>query len=115
MFQEDHDQLYGYALGVEDVLQFHIKIIPDGRIESEMKPPSTYPIIHRNQEHNYSTHKQTEQILRRSQAEYSIARMVSDTCYHTKIIKPNNPTHAATLALTGRRCCCHRFGVAAQR
>lgn len=101
VLQEDHGQLYGYALRVEEALQFHIKVMRDGRIESEMEPPPAYPIDHLKQKYSYSAHKETEQILRMSRVGYRIAHMVPDTCRHPKIIKPNNPTHAAELVLAG--------------
>lgn len=101
VLQEDHGQLYGYALRVEEDLQLHIKIMRDGSIESEMEPPPAYPMAHLNQKHSYSAHKETEQFLRLSRVSYRTARMVPDTCRRPKIIKPNKPTHAAEFALAG--------------
>ena len=86
---------------MEKVLQFHIKVMRDGRIESEMEPPPAYPIDHLKQKYSYSAHKETEQILRLSRVGYRITRVVPDTCRRPKIIKPDEPTHAATIALAG--------------
>ena len=101
VLQEDHGQLYGYALRVEEALQFHIKVMRDGRIESEMEPPPAYPVEHTQQKYSYSAHKETEQILRLSRVGYRIARMVPDTCRRPKIKKPSNPTHAKDLVIAG--------------
>ena len=98
-FQEDHGQLYGYVLRVKDQLQFHIKVMPDGNIESEMEPPPAYPAAHLNPEHSYSAHKETKQVLRLSRIGYSVVSPIPDSCIHRKIKKPNKPTHAADFAL----------------
>ena len=100
-FQEDHGQTYGYVLRVEDDLQFHIKVMPDGNIESEMEPPPAYPAAHLNPEHSYSAHKETRQVLRLSRIRYDVITPIPDTCIHPKIKKPNKPTHAAGFALAG--------------
>ena len=100
-FQEDHGQLYGYVLRVEDKLQIHIKVMPDGGIESEMEPPPAYPAAHLNQKHSYSAHKETRQILRLSRVGYDVTTPIPDTCLHRIIKKPNNPTHAAGFVLMG--------------
>ena len=100
-FQEDHDQLYGYVLRVSDKLQHHIKVMPDGNIESEMEPPPAYPAAHLNQEHSYSAHKETEQVLRLARINYDTISPIPTTCKNRKIKKPVNPTHAAGFALAG--------------
>ena len=99
--QEDHGQLYGYVLRVEDELQLHIKVMPDGNIESEMEPPPAYPAAHLNPEHSYSAHKETRQILQLSRVGYDVITPIPRTCIHRKIKKPNKPTHAAGFALMG--------------
>ena len=99
--QEDHGQLYGYVLRVEDELQLHIKVMPDGNIESEMEPPPAYPAAHLNPEHSYSAHKETRQVLRLSRVGYDVTTPIPNTCIHRKIKKPNKPTHAAGFALMG--------------
>ena len=100
-FQEDHGQLYGYVLRVEDQLQHHIKVMPDGNIESEMEPPPAYPAAHLNSKHSYSAHQETEQVLRLARIGYDILTSIPSTCINPKIVKPNKPTHAAGFVAGG--------------
>ena len=83
--QEDHGQLYGYVLRVSDKLQHHIKVIPDGNIESEMEPPSAYPAAHLNSEHIYSAYQETEQVLRLARIGYDILASIPSTCIAMRI------------------------------
>ena len=99
--QENHGQVFGYVLRVEDKLQLHVKVMPDGSIESEMEPPPAYPAAHLNQEHSYSAHQETEQVLRLSRIGYGIIPEIPHTCIHRKIKKPYKPTHASGFALAG--------------
>ncbi|MBA4718154.1 MAG: hypothetical protein HRO68_03260 [Nitrosopumilus sp.] len=98
-FQEDHGQVYGYVLRVEDKLQHHIKVMPNGNIESEMELPPAYPAAHLNQEHSYPAHQETEEVLRVAEIEYEIINPIPNTCLNRKIKKPDNPTHAVDLPL----------------
>ena len=82
--QEHHGQLYGYVLRMEDKLQLHIKVMPNGNIESEMEPPPDYPMAHLNPEHSYSAHKETEQILRSSGIRCDVLTSIPDTCVNPK-------------------------------
>lgn len=100
-FQENHGQVYGYVLRVEDKLQHHIKVMPDGNIESEMEPPPAYPAAHLNQKHSYSAHPETKKILDEVGIEYEIITQIPTTCLKRKIEKPDNPTHAVGFAVAG--------------
>lgn len=100
-FQEDHGQVFGYVLRVSDKLQLHVKVMPNGGIESEMEPPPAYPAAHLNPEHSYSAHKETEQILRLSRIQYGVISQIPHTCICPKIKKPYKPTHAAEFAFAG--------------
>lgn len=99
--QEHHGQLYGYMLRVKDKLQFHVKVMPDGQIESEMEPPAAYPAAHLNTEYSYSAHRQTKEILTWSKVRYKIPYKVPSTCSNPKIKEPDNSTHAAEFAVAG--------------
>lgn len=99
--QEDHGQVFGYVLRVKDKLQLHVKVMPDGGIESEMEPPPAYPAAHLNPEHSYSAHQETEQVLRLSRIRYGVIPEIPHTCIYRKIKKPYKPTHAAGFALAG--------------
>ena len=99
--QEDHGQTYGYVLRVEDQLQHHVKVMPDGNVESEMEPPPAYPAAHLNPKHIYSAHQETEQVLRLARIRYDVMTPISSTCINPKIIKPNKPTRATGFVAGG--------------
>lgn len=88
-------------LRTEEKLQLHIKVMPDGRIESEMEPPHAYPAAHLNPEHSYPAHEETRQILALSGARYMTPYPIPSTCRNPKIKKPDNPTHAADFLAAG--------------
>lgn len=101
-FEEDHGQVFGRVLRVEDQLQLHIKVMKNGVIEGEMEPPPVYPGAHLNQEHCYSAHREIEEILQQhTNIQYSIISNIPITCINPIIKKPNNPTHAKTIAAAG--------------
>jgi len=87
------------VLRVSDKLQHHIKVMPNGNIESEMEPPPAYPAAHLNPEHSYSAHQETEQVLRLARIGYNVISPIPETCKNRKIKKPDNPAHASELAL----------------
>ena len=101
-FQENHGQVFGRILRVEDDLQLHVKVMPDGMIEGEMEPPPAYPGAHLNQEHSYSAHKEINRVLSEHTSVKSfVERNIPSTCKNPIIKKPNNPTHAKTIAVAG--------------
>lgn len=101
-FQEDHGQVFGRILRVEDKLQLHIKVMPDGSIEGEMEPPPAYPGAHLNPVHSYSAHKEIHEVLTQFVNVPSyVQRDVPSTCKNPIIKKPDNPTHAKTIAAVG--------------
>lgn len=95
--QEDHGQLYGYMLRVDQYTQFHIKVMPNGRIESEMEPPQDYPFEHINQEYSYSAHEETRQILAMSRVRRFVTQHIPSTCRRPRIKKSDNPTHVGKI------------------
>lgn len=95
--QESHGQLFGYMLRVEDKLQCHIKVMPDGQIESEMELPHAYPVDHLNPEYSYSAHEETKLVLVLSGVRYDIPHPIPDTCKRPKIKEPDNPIHVSTI------------------
>ncbi|HJU12921.1 MAG TPA: hypothetical protein VJ792_00500 [Candidatus Nitrosotalea sp.] len=60
--QENHGQLYGLATNIDDVLQFHMKTMPDGQIEAEVEPQTQF-MEHLNQEYSSPAHFQVKQVL----------------------------------------------------
>jgi len=100
--EEDHGQVFGRVLRMGDKLQLHLKVMPDGEIEGEMEPPPAYPGAHLNPEHSYSAHKEIEEILsKHTNITYYVERHIPSTCKKPIIKKPDNPTHAKTIAAVG--------------
>ena len=101
-FQEDHGQVFGRILRVADDLQLHIKVMRNGMIEGEMEPPPAYPGAHLNPEHSYSAHREIEETLStKTTVTYYVERNIPETCLNPVIKKPDNPTHAKTIAVIG--------------
>ena len=92
--EEQHGQVFGLVGRVEEVLQIHFKVMPDGLIEGEMEPPTAYPGAHVNPEHSYSAHRQLAQILQKINISYYLIGHVPETCLRPIIKKPDKPTHA---------------------
>lgn len=100
--EEDHGQVIGRVLRIEDKLQLHVKVMKNGLIEGEMEPPVSYPGAHLNPEHSYSAHQQIEEILFQYTAmPYTITEHIPFTCLNPLIKKPHNPTHVKTIAKIG--------------
>jgi len=86
-FEEDHGQILGLVLRVEDKLQLHFKVMPNGIIESEMEPPVAYPVAHKNQEHSYSAHHELQQLFNQHLSVwYAVKSNIPSTCIN-RIIK----------------------------
>ncbi len=101
-FQEDHGQVFGRILRVADDLQLHVKVMKNGMIEGEMEPPPAYPGAHLNPEHSYSAHKEIEEVLStKTTVTYNVEWDIPETCINPVIKKPQNPTHAKTIAAIG--------------
>ena len=101
-FQEDHGQVFGRILRLADDLQFHFKVMRNGMIEGEMEPPPACPGAHLNPEHSYSAHREIEEILStKTTVTYYVERNIPETCLNLVIKKPDNPTHAKTIAVIG--------------
>lgn len=96
--EKDHGQVLGLALRVEDDLQLHIKVMQDGNIEAEMEPPPAYPFAHLNSEHSYSAHHELSEVLRAIPIKHHKKIIPPITCLRRQILKPDNPTHAKTIA-----------------
>ena len=92
--EEQHGQVFGLVGRVDEILQIHFKVMPDGQIEGEMEPPTAYPGAHINPEHSYSAHRQLAQILQKINIPYYLIGQVPETCLRPIIKKPYQPTHA---------------------
>lgn len=89
--EQDHEQVFGLRRRLLELLQIHIKVMPDGLIESELEPPPEYPGAHVNQLHSYSPHDGLPILLEHIRTEYTIIQPVPDTCHLPKIIDPDKP------------------------
>jgi len=97
--EEQHGQVFGLVKRLEEILQIHFKVMPDGNIEGEMEPPTAYPGAHTNPEHSYSAHRQIAEILRGLNIPHRVTGNIPITCIQPIIKKPVNPTHAAGFAV----------------
>ena len=88
--QENHGQKFGLATNIDETLQFHIKAMPDGKIEAEIEPQIKF-IEHLNQEYSSPAHFQVKQVLDALRIPY---REISHslTCLSGKIKRPSKTT-----------------------
>ena len=98
-FQEDHGQLFGLATNIDDKLQFHLKTMPNGRIEAELEPQTKF-VEHLNQEYSSPAHFQVKQVLDMLHIPYQQIQ-VSFHCLSGKIKKPSKTTSVIGAILVG--------------
>ena len=96
--QVDHGQVFGLRRRMSEYKQVHVKVMPDGSIESETEPPPEYPFAHINQTHSYSSHHVVRKLLRGMKIPYSIVGDVPDTCLRPVVVLPKSPTEWKTIA-----------------
>jgi hypothetical protein len=97
--EEPHGQVFGLVKRLEQILQIHFKVMPDGLIEGEMEPPTAYPAAHLNPKHSYSAHQKIAEILQEINIRFTITNNIPITCIYPIIEKPEKTTHSAGLAL----------------
>ena len=97
--QENHGQVFGLKLRIEEILQLHLKIMPDGVIESECEPPPEYPGAHMNQIHSFSPHVGMPALLDHVGVLYDVILPVPDSCKVPKIFPTDRPLKWWELAL----------------
>ncbi len=95
--EEDHGQVFGRILRISEYEQIHVKPMPNGIVEAEIEPPTSYPGAHLNQEHSYSAHCELEQVLNYAKIKYVKNFSIPITCIVRQIKKPVNPTHIITI------------------
>ena len=88
--QENHGQKFGLATNIDETLQFHIKTMPDGKIEAEVEPRIKF-IEHLNQKFSSPAHFQVKQVLDTFRIPYT---QISNslTCLSGKIKRPSKTT-----------------------
>lgn len=99
--QINKGQVFGLIAPITDMLQIHLKIMNDGNIEGELEPPPEFPGAHLNQTHSYSAHKEIKAILQDIGISYQLNTSIPETCKSPRIIRPDNPMHAATMVGLG--------------
>lgn len=87
----NHGQVFGLRRKLNELLQLHFKVMPDGMIESELEPPPEYPGAHINGIHSYSPHTGMAVLLQRLRLKYTIILPIPKTCKLPTIIDPNKP------------------------
>jgi len=99
--QEDHGQLYGLATNIDEVLQFHLKTMPNGRIEAELEPQTQF-VEHLNQKYSSPAHFQVKQVMDMLHIPYQQIQ-VSFHCLSRKIKRPSKTTSVigAVIAVVG--------------
>ena len=88
--QENHGQTFGLATNIDKTLQFHIKTMPNGKIEAEIEPQTKY-VEHLNQKYSSPAHFQVKKVLDVFKIPY---RQVSSSvaCISSKIKRPSKTT-----------------------
>jgi len=89
--EENHGQVFGLRRKLLELLQIHLKVMPNGAIEAELEPPPEYPGAHLNQLHSYSPHDGIPVLLEHIGIQYAIIQPVPNTCHLPKIIDPDKP------------------------
>jgi hypothetical protein len=98
LFQENHGQIFGLTLRIDEFTQAHIKLLKNGTIEGEMEYPPDYPVAHLNPTHSYSAHIEIQNILNQiNMPSYSFRITPPITCIQRKIIKAFKPTHVKVI------------------
>lgn len=93
LLEENHGQVFGMRRKLSEEEQVHIKVMPDGWIESEVEPPPEYPLAHVNQAHSYSSHDAVLGILHECGMEFRMVADVPKSCLNPAVVRPNKPTH----------------------
>ena len=78
--------------------QVHIKVMPDGWIESEIEPPPEYPLAHVNPAHSYSSHDAVRAILHECGMGFRMVAEVPSSCLNPAVVRPHKPTHWKKIA-----------------
>ena len=101
IFEQDHGQVFGLKRKLLELLQIHLKIMPDGIIESELEPPPDFPSAHLNQKYSFPPHSGMPSLLDLINIDYSIISPIPETCKFPKIITPDNPLKWWEMVLIG--------------
>jgi hypothetical protein len=92
LLEEDHGQIFGFTKSLSQFHQIHIKLLKDGRIESEIEYSPEYPFAHLNSTHSFSAHQELNLVLLILNISFRTKQNPPISCIHRKIILANNPT-----------------------
>lgn len=98
VLEENHGQAFGMRRKMSEREQVHIKVMPDGWIESEIEPTPEYPLAHVNPAHSYSSHDAVRAILRECGIQFRMTVNVPSTCLNPTVVRPHRPTHWRKIA-----------------
>ena len=101
IFEQDHGQVFGLKRKLLELLQIHLKIMPDGIIESELEPPPDFPGAHLNPKHSFPPHDRIPALLNFFKLDYTTILPIPKTCKFPKVIIPNNPLKWWVMLLIG--------------
>ena len=90
---EDHGQVFGLAKNLDNTMQFHIKVMPNGRIEAEIEPRTDY-LEHLNQQYSSPGHHYVKELLDRYRIPHG-KHFHSLACMFGTIKKPETTTSVA--------------------
>ena len=97
----NHGQVFGLRYKITKRLQLHFKVMPDGRIESELEPPPEYPGAHLNQKHSFSPHKELNLLLKKIKIRYRMRTPIPETCNYPEENEPDRPLLWQKILLIG--------------
>ena len=97
VLEENHGQVFGMRRKMSEREQVHIKVMPDGWIESEIEPTPEYPLAHIKSMHSYSSHDAVRSILHECGMGFRMVADVPEPCLNPTIVRPHKPTHWTTI------------------
>ena len=98
VLEANHGQVFGMRRKMSEQEQVHIKVMPDGWLESEIEPPPEYPLAHVNPAHSYSSHDAVRGILHECGMEFRMVADVPRSCLNPTVVRPYRPTHWKKIA-----------------
>lgn len=98
LLEENHGQVFGMRRKISEQEQVHIKVMPDGWIESEVEPTPEYPLAHVNSAYSYSSHDAVRDILRECGIRFRMVADVPSSCLNPTVVRPGKPVHWKKIA-----------------
>ena len=93
--QENHGQVFGLAKDLNEKMQVHVKVMPNGNIEAEVEPSIRF-IEHLDQSYSSPAHNHVKSILDALRVPYEVICM-SRKCLEGRIKMPTKTTSVIAL------------------